>query len=94
MVQKVAVKVMSSRMGFAVNWYLFESENDNADKAVKGGGWGPPFFSLPKIQWVSTTLPLRLLGYGKPLSLLYPAAAQQNRLMRRLSCHICLKQEL
>ena len=40
------------------------------DKAAKGEGWAPPFISCaPDTVGLYLTLPLRLLGYGKPLPL-------------------------
>ena len=43
------------------------------DKAAKGEGWALPFISCPKdTVGLKPPLPLRLLGYGKPLPLSDP----------------------
>ena len=42
------------------------------DKAVKGEGWAPSFISCAQdTEGLKPPLPLRILGYGKPLPYIY-----------------------
>ena len=111
MVQKVAVsREFEARLRHAATGKLSLSTQQKMgtffelgkDKAAKGEGWAPPLISCAQdTVGLQPPLPLRLLGYGKPLPLLTKVKisfclmltqrASENSIKRFCPCCIILR---